>query len=357
MTINAPATDNSMQDIASRLEAVLDSENAPADESVDLINEVPNDDSGLPDGDDSDLDEDGSEEDTEEEDGDEEDGDEPEDYSISGLLGVEDDRISVNDEGKVLLTAIVDGESKQVPIEDLVVSYQTQGHVNNKSIALENERKEFDGQKVAYASEFTQKMEQAGQLATIAGDLLVKDFNAIDWDKLRSVDAGQWTALRQEYSERADTIKRMQQQISGSNQQLMQQQRATAAQAQAEHLKAEHSQMIAANPAWSDSAKMKSDLSDMRDFVKSDYGFSNDDLEAVTDHRLISLIKDAMSFRKGVKTAESKKVKKVPSFQKPNAARQNGKALTKARATKAKRAAVKRTGNINDVAALLEDRM
>lgn len=350
-TDNAPATPNSAaQDVNTRIEEKL----FGATEEVAVEEEVASEDAPeeeLPeDGDTESDDETTSEDDLETIASEEE-------LTLADYLGVEEDRLIVSDDGKVSFNAIIDGESKEIPLAELAKSYQLTGHVNNKSMALETDRKEFEEQKTGMLAELKERVDEVGVMSSIFEDQLVEEFNAIDWDQLRVTNPAEWTALRQEYSDKANKIQSMQAGIQQEGKRIAEEHQRKSVEAQQKYIQAEFQKMIAANPTWSDKEVLAADMGRMRDFATEAYGFTANDMTMVQDHRLISLIQDAQAYRQGKKTAAKKLVKTVPKFQKPGAMKGNSASLAKARSVKAKKAAVKKTGHVNDVAALLVDRM
>lgn len=355
MTIETATPDTGAQDIESRLEGVL----YPSEDELDETN----DDEGL---DDADLDDqlpDDTDSDSDDEEGsddddiDNDDDLEDEELTLAGYLGVDDDRIQVDDEGNVSLNAIIDGETKAVDLKELVSSYQLQGHVNNQSVALGNERKEFDETRAQAFVAIQEKVQGLDALGKALEQQLVEDFESVDWERIRVDNPAEWSALQQEFTQRAQKVNQAQNLILQQNQQTTaEQQQASEAQFQ-KHLQGELDKMIKANPEWADETKRSAAQVDIRNFMTSTYGFTEQDMSSVYDSKIIQVIQDAKAFREGKKTAEGKKGKKVPQFKKPGVSRKNAKSLAKARDAKSKIAKVKKTGHVNDVATLLESRM
>ncbi len=345
--VNSSATEKSMQEVTDSIEAKLFGTSAGEPIATD-DDEVTDDANELPDSDDSDSEEsDGSEEVVDDQDY---------EKSLADYLGVDEDRIIVNDDG-VFLNAIIDGETKQVPLKELAMSYQLQGHVNNKSMALENERKEFEASRNEMLQIFQQKIEGLSGLSKVIERELVAEYDRIDWDRLRVENPAEWTALRTEYAQKAQEIQRVQQLIHEENLRVQAERAQIQEQMMQQHIYNEYQKVIAMNPEWADQTKLAEAQVGMRDFLKSTYAFTDDDMKHVTDHRLIKLILDAKAYREGIKGVDEKREKQVPKFSKPGLAKGNAQSLEKARSVKAKRAAVKKTGHVNDVANLLLDRM
>ena len=344
------ATGGSAQDISTRLESVLyDSEQEKEPEVAD--DEVVSEDAEkLPEDDDTDSDEDDGSTDLE-------DMASEEDLTLAGYLGLDDEKLDTTEDGEVVYNAIIDGETKQVPFKDVVASYQLQGHVNNKSMALESERKEFEEQKSLVEGELSKRVEGVGHLSQALEQQLVSEYNSIDWDKLRVENSSEWTALRQEYAEKAQSIQNIQGLIGEEQKRIQDEEQKSFIANQQKHLKEEMDKMISSNPEWSDPKVLDRDMGELRSFASSSYGFTDQDLSSVSDHRIIKVLQDAKAYRDGSKAAVTKKMKNVPKFQKPGATKGNAAALSKARDAKSRKAAVKKTGHINDVAKLLVDRM
>ena len=349
MDIETATDDSSMQDIAARVEQELYGSNEPEANEGEVVVE---DEETLPEANDTDSDDDeGLKEELE-------DTTEEEELTLADYLGVDDEKLIQNEDGSWAFNAIIDGEEKQVSLKDLTKSYQIQGHVNNKSIALENERKEFQEQQNQVAAGLKERVEGMDSMMKFMEQEIVSEFNGIDWDQLKAQDPGQWAALRQEYSEKAQRLQEAKN-LSGQEAQRLNQEAGNAQQAAWQsHLSSEREKMLVENPAWVDNEVLVKDMGVLKEFAKTTYGFEDQDASFVTDHRLIGLIQDARRYREGTAKAESKKDKVVPKFQKSKATQAKSNQLAKARGIKAKKAAVKKSGgSVESVANMLIDRM
>ena len=345
------ATEKSMQDVANDIEAKLyPSSEGELNEAKE--EEVVEDEAILPETNDTDSDDDEGSEDELENIAEEE------ELTLADYLGIDEDKLIQDDEGNWAFNAKIDGEEKQVSLKELTKSFQLQGHVNNKSIALENERKEFQEQQTNIAAELKQRVEGMDSMMNFMEQEIVSEFNGINWDQLRVDNPNEWAALRQEYSEKAQRLQEAKN-LSGQEAQRLSQEANNAQQAVWQsHLQAERESMLIANPTWVDNDLLVKDMDVLKEFAKTTYGFEDKDSAFVTDHRLIGLIQDARKYREGTVAAASKKDKVVPKFQKSKTTQAKSSQLAKARGIKAKRAAVKTSGgSIDSVANLLIDRM
>lgn len=336
--------DSSMQDVQNRLEDKLfPQESEPSEEADDVVSE---DEEILPEDDDTEeVEDEGSD-------------DEANEASLADFLGVDDDRIIEREDGTVAINAIIDGETKQVDLKELVSSYQLQGHVNNKSIALENERKQFDEQKIQVSHEATQVLQNLDLLSNKIDEYIMGDYGSVDWDGMKADNPQEWSIRRQEFADKAQKLHQLKALIHQEGQKAFELQHQEMSRAAQEHMQNELKLLVQHKPEWADQERMKNDVSSMRNFLAESYNFSEDELNMVQDHRLVKLALDAQAYRNGKKSAEKKINKKsVPKFQKSGVSQQKSAQLSKARQVKAKKQQLKNTGNISDAANLLLDRM
>lgn len=339
----------SAQDIESRLEAALFSGNDEAETDEDAVLEDDQE-QGLPDDDDAEL-----EEDAEVEGGELTD----EEQTMASILGVDEDKLTFNEEGDVVFNALIDGESKQVSMNDLVKSYQLEGHVNNKSVALENDRKEFEQTRDKAYTALATRLDGANALIKSAEEALTQEFQDIDWNTLREIDPAEWSAQRQMFSERLAKIDQAKQSVGQATEEMTAEQAEQSQAKQQQFLQGEVNKMIANNPTWADQTVMAKEVGEIGAFLASQYGFTPEEIANSMDSRLMSLIQDAHKFRSGKTAVENKKIAaNVPKFRKPGQNNSNRANLQKARNAKAQKANVRKSGgSVDSIAASIIERM
>lgn len=127
-------------------------------------------------------------------------------------------------------------------------------------------------------------------------------------------------------------------------------QEAKAAQQQAEQqhrefLRAEQERLLERLPAWKDPEKAQADKAEMRTLAKQYYGIPDEELNAITRHDHVLVLRDAIQWRKHKAKAKavSSKVKAAPPkvaepkaapVQKPRAERERSAAMNRLRQTK-----------------------
>lgn len=212
------------------------------------------------------------------------------------------------------VTVKIDGVEKQVPLSEVLKSYQLEGHVNNKSIELSNAQKQFVAEQEAARQLIAQQLQNNQALGNLAQQQLNYEFNQVDWNALRASDPGRYAAMWTDFQSR-------QQAIQGYLGEVRNQQSAAEQQSQAalaSKIESERSAMLDKYPEWKDPAAFASARDSMMNYAKS-LGFTDAELGRVYDHRLMSVLHDAASFRalQAAKPEALKQVRAAPKMAKP----------------------------------------
>jgi Arc/MetJ-type ribon-helix-helix transcriptional regulator len=190
------------------------------------------------------------------------------------------------------VTVKIDGETRQVPLADVIKSYQLEGHVNNKSIELSNQQRQFETERDTAIALYRQQLAQAQNLGQLAQAQLMGEFNQINWTQLRQTDPVQWTALQLEFNNRSAAINQHLREVAAAQEAQQQQ----LQQQQAALLPKEREKMLERVPEWRDVAKFDADRQVMSSYAKS-LGFNDAELNAIHDHRYMAILHDAAQFR------------------------------------------------------------
>lgn len=284
---------------------------------------------------------------------------EDDDQTLAAALGLPEDALEYDAEGNVVFNAIIDGEKQQVKMQDLVKSYQLEGHVTKKSMKLESDRREFETTRDQAYDHLTQKITVANNLIGAVEQQLMGELQGIDWDTLRATDPAEWAATRQYYTERVQWLQQMKAQTGTAQNELTAEQQQAQQQKYNEFMQGEVQKMIQDNPAWQDQAVMAKEVGEIGQFLATKYGFTPEEIANHMDSRMMRMVRDAMQVAKSKDTLKSKKVPdNVPKFRSPGQQNANRRDTTKARQVKAQKDAVRKSGGSPDaIAALLVDRM
>ena len=190
------------------------------------------------------------------------------------------------------VTAKIDGQEKQVPLSEVLKSYQLEGHVNNKSIELANQRTAFEQERQAIRTLAQQQLQQNQQLGNIAQQMLNHDFNRVDWNALRANNPAEFAALQAEFQQRQQGI----QQYMGQIQQQVQHEEQQRQQALQQSVAAESERLMNLRPEWRDQAAFAKDRQQMTQYARS-LGFQDAELGQIFDHRYMLILHDAARYQ------------------------------------------------------------
>ena len=276
--------------------------------------------------------------------------------TLAAHLGLEDDQLIEGEDG-IYVNAKINGQVEKVKFNDLIKGYQTDKAVTQKSQALAEQRRAFEEQAQAYQAEYTGKLQRADEALQVIEENLAGEFNGIDWETLRREDPAEWAAKRQEMAQKYRQTKNTREKFKQEQQKVFQQQQAQQAQQTQLVMQQEAEKLLAKNPTWQDPEVRAQELSEIRGFLTESYGFADDDLQNVSDSRLVSLIQDAYKYRKLKTTAEPKQAKKVPKYIKPGKSKSSAAKTAAEKQAKQQRSSLKKSGSISDAAAILLNRM
>ena len=284
---------------------------------------------------------------------------EDDDQTLAAALGLPEDSLEYDDEGKVVFNAVIDGEPTKVTMQDLVKSYQLEGHVNKKSMQLETDRREFETTRDQAYDHLTQKITVANNLIGAVEQQLMGELKGIDWDTLRATDPAEWAATRQYYTERVQWLEQMKAQTGSTQKGLTEEQQKAQQDKYNAFMQGEVNKMLIDNPTWKDQAVMAKEVGEIGKFLSTKYGFSAEEIANHMDSRMMRMVRDAMQFANGKDTLKSKKVPdNVPKFRTPGQQNVNRRDTTKARQVKAQKEAIRKSGgSVDAIAASLVDRM
>lgn len=248
-------------------------------------------------------------------------------------------------------TTKVQGEQSEVNLADLIKGYQLESDYTRKNEAFLKLKSEWESERALKQAELNAEFQKAGQAFRVAQQELMREFHGIDWEQLKANDPQQYLIQRQQFGERQASLDRNIQQATIEAQQVSRQQQAQMDAKKAEQLKQEDELLLAALPSWSDAETRKTESTKVGEYLAKS-GFSPEEVAGVTDHRLIVLATKAMQSEKAAKQSDlaMKKVKKTPALVKPNARQNVNSAQQKVSAL---RKQVKKSGKVDDVAALL----
>ena len=264
---------------------------------------------------------------------------------------VEPDELSDSD--APLYAVTIDGETSEVPLDELISGYQRKATYTQRQQELVKERddletrsRELDPERQALRQTYQQyqgvlnqlheQMQAANQPPNMDWDALERE-NPVQWLKLKELERQRNGEIQAVQAEQA----RMQQFVAGENQKKLE-----------ERLTVEQGLVLEKIPEWANGDLQAEEQRKLIEFGKA-VGYSDNELNTLYDHRALVVLRDAMRYNEltnGDKVAEAKsKIGSAKGGNKTTSRR------TRSRKVKAKREQLKKTGKVDDAAALFAD--
>lgn len=242
----------------------------------------------------------------------------PNEYQLSDvakLLGADESALDVDEDGSVLIKTKIDGQDGKVKFSDLVKSYQLQGHVDKQVREAAEVRKQ--------AQEYAQQVQQQTQVQqAVVG--LVAEAKAIEakyaqWQEIDLValwdsDPAQAGKINQVMLNLQSEWRQKMGQVDQAKQHISQ----TQAQHNEASLQSERQALMKACPEWSnDATATKEKQAITADLLSR--GYTQMDIEGLSDHKAVLLARDAMLYRQQKEAAKTteKQVRAAPKITKP----------------------------------------
>ena len=265
--------------------------------------------------------------------------DEPEDEVE---VEVEDEVVEI--ETPQVYTVKIDGDEHEVTLDELRNGYQRQADYTRKSQSLAEQRKAYEANLEAVQNERGQYTQALEVLAAQQGADLER-FKSIDWATLKQDDPMEYMEKRLELQDTQDKIssvrteqERVQRQAVDDSKVFLQNKLHKEAETLTEKL-----------PEYADpSSNLRNEI---REYTLG-LGFSPEDVDGITDHRVVLVLHKAMLADKGSK-ASSKKSKTVPKVVKSGTPQTKNQKSRRAKQTVRERLA--KTGHQRDAANVFLD--
>jgi hypothetical protein len=208
----------------------------------------------------------------------------------------------------------VAGQSQKVPLSELLKGYSRTEDYTRKTQALATERKAFE-QESAQTREL--RTQYQNDLALLTQALERQAEQEPDWQALRDRNPTEFAVKWAEKQQRDEQLAVLQSQQAT----LQQAELAELQQVQQARLFEEHTKLVEAIPEWRDEAKASAGKQALREYAQQTYGFSDDDLATVADHRVLVMLRKAMLFDQQLANGQNVvREKKASAVLKPGVA-------------------------------------
>ncbi len=240
-------------------------------------------------------------------------------------------------------TVKIDGKDTEVSLEDLTNGYSRTADYTRKTQALAQERKEAQAEFDIVRQE---RQQYAQLLGALQQQLAQADASPIDMNALYESDPIEWVRQKELGRERQER----QYAIQSEQQRLAQTQQAEQQQHMRGYLENQKAALIEALPTLRDPEMASTQKKKWVDAGKS-IGFSDQELNGITDHRMLLALNTIAEYR-GI-VSKRQQIKPVPSATKSVRPGTTGNSQKNSGVKKSQQR-LRSTGSIKDAASLIE---
>ena len=112
--------------------------------------------------------------------------------ALAEELGLDSDKLVLNEDGDILINLKVNGKTEQVDLKQAIAGTQFSKANDEKARMLAEERKSFESERQQVAEAYQQQLKQVQGLGEMLQNKLTQEFQSIDWDRLRVTDPAEW---------------------------------------------------------------------------------------------------------------------------------------------------------------------
>ena len=229
-------------------------------------------------------------------------------------------------------TVKINGEDKDVTLDELAAGYSRQSDYTKKTTDLAGQRKQFEQQQEALLQErnaLQQGLQQLNQqLSSETQNQPTQEY----WDNLYDSDPLEYVRAKDKFRDKEAELAKVQ----AAQNELAQRQAFDQQESMKKHIAEEQVKLTKAIPEWKDEKVAETDKRNIVTFAKR-YGFNEQELNNATDHRAILMLRKAMLYDEldAKKPLIKKKVRKAPKMTKSGKKITTNKDLKKGKVDKA----------------------
>lgn len=234
---------------------------------------------------------------------------------LAKLLRLDDGSLDLDEEGNAVFKTKVDGVEGAAKLQDLIKSYQLEGHVNKRSMELAERERGMQAKAQEVEQQFSQKLQYVERLNNIAAQQLMHEFQSINWQALEQQDPGTAALYRQKFQERHSQLQQVDHAIRQEKAQAEHKSQAE----KEERLQKEAQRLTVLIPEWKDEAVANKEKSEIAVWAQK-AGYDQSEMEALTSTaRNVQLLRKAMLADRlqASKPDVENKVRTAPKLVKP----------------------------------------
>lgn len=182
-------------------------------------------------------------------------------------------------------TVKVNGQELDVTLDELRNGYSRDADYRQKTEELSHQRKQFQSESEKQRQDYSQKLNELNQRLSAAQVDLNAEINSADLDKLYDEDPTEAARVERKLKKKQDALNQSIQQTQTEQRQQFE-----------TFLQDQQRKLVSKMPEFSDPAKASSLKANMKSTLNN-YGFNDQEVAQVYDHRIVMLVNDAMKYR------------------------------------------------------------
>ena len=230
----------------------------------------------------------------------------------------------------------VAGQEFEVTLDELRNGYSRDADYRRKTEELSYERKQFQSESEKQRQDYSQKLNELNQSLSIAQQDLNAEINSADLDKLYDEDPTEAARVERRLKKKQEALNQSMQKAQAEQKQQFE-----------TFLQDQQKKLVSKMPEFSDPVKASSLKANMKSTLNN-YGFNDQEVAQVYDHRIVMLVNDAMKYR-SLQNSKPNLAKKISKPGKVlSSGVKQGKTEINQKARKEKLSRLKKTGSIKD---------
>ena len=201
-------------------------------------------------------------------------------------------------------TVKVNGQELDVTLDELRNGYSRDADYRQKTEELSNQRKNFQSESEKQRQDYSQKLNELNQRLSTAQQNLNAEINSADLDRMYDEDPTEAARVERKLKKKQDALN-----------QSLQQAQAEQKEQFSSFLQDQQKKLVSKMPEFSDPAKASNLKANMKSTLNN-YGFNDQEVAQVYDHRIVMLVNDAMKYR-SMQNSKPNIAKKITKPSKP----------------------------------------
>jgi len=201
-------------------------------------------------------------------------------------------------------TVKVNGQELDVTLDELRNGYSRDADYRQKTEELSNQRKNFQSESEKQRQDYSQKLNELNQRLSTAQQNLNAEINSADLDRMYDEDPTEAARVERKLKKKQDALN-----------QSLQQAQAEQKEQFSSFLQDQQKKLVSKMPEFSDPAKASTLKANMKSTLNN-YGFNDQEVAQVYDHRIVMLVNDAMKYR-SMQNSKPNIAKKITKPSKP----------------------------------------